>query len=222
MDIGIVIVSHNKPKYVWEAINSVLNQTHKNFKAILIDSGVLYDQGEFDRLVDSRFEIIRSDETDEIRRTKMVPQWLFNRLKTTLCEWPLVTYLCDDDLLLPEYFDRFVKARAASGGSCFYSSQRCQQRDGSTLLRLADRDRGLNTGQRLDCIVDYLQFCHTGEAMAEAYKVYGPELHPEGKEHYWHSDGIFMERMASLYTVKAIPGEPTSVNRRTPESVNIK
>ena len=67
-DIGIIIVSHNKPKYVMQAINSVINQTHENWKEIIVDSGVLYDQGFFDDLTDSRLKICILDETPDIRK----------------------------------------------------------------------------------------------------------------------------------------------------------
>ncbi len=46
-DISILILSHNKPDFVKEAVQSVLDQTHQNWEAILIDSGVLHGRGIF-------------------------------------------------------------------------------------------------------------------------------------------------------------------------------
>ena len=61
-DLSIIIVSHNKPVLVKEAVQSVLNQTHSDWEAVLVDSGVLLEQGCFGFIQDPRFRVIPSGE----------------------------------------------------------------------------------------------------------------------------------------------------------------
>ena len=71
--VTCIIISHNKPKYVCEVIDSVYKQTFSNWRAIVFDSGVLYDSGYFNNLQimkDPRFMLIRSWETEEIKKSK--------------------------------------------------------------------------------------------------------------------------------------------------------
>ena len=45
----VVIVSHNKPDLLAEAVQSVLDQSFTDWQGILIDSGLLYDRGFFEQ-----------------------------------------------------------------------------------------------------------------------------------------------------------------------------
>lgn len=44
-DLSILIVSHNKPRFAKAAVQSVLDQTYSSWQGILMDSGVLLNQG---------------------------------------------------------------------------------------------------------------------------------------------------------------------------------
>lgn len=59
MEFSIVIPLYNKEKHIARAINSVLNQTHKNFELIVVDDGST-DSGvnEVKKIKDSRIRLI--------------------------------------------------------------------------------------------------------------------------------------------------------------------
>ena len=71
---SIIIVSHNKPKCVKEAVQSVLDQTHQDWEAVLIDSGVLLEQGFFDIIKTSASGSCKLERTRH-RKTKLMPCW---------------------------------------------------------------------------------------------------------------------------------------------------
>jgi predicted GNAT family acetyltransferase len=87
--------------------------------------------------------------------------------------------------------------------------------------RRADRPGGRSVGgKRMDCVVDYLQFCHTKE-LAEMLGIQkGNELWPEGKDTESHADGVFMEKCGELVPIYPIDIK-VSQNRRTPQSTYV-
>jgi spore maturation protein CgeD len=230
-DVSIIIVSHNKPRFVTEAVNSVLQQTHGNWEATLVDSGVLLNQDFFSQFKDPRLKVVASREPPDLARTKNPASWCFNRwLNSGEVSGELILYLCDDDLLYPEAFETFWRFYVEHGREpqAMYSSQDLGLvgRDGRMRIigrRVADKPAGrFCRGRRLDCRVDYLQFCHTLrilEKMREAYKT--THYHSEDKRDASHADGIFMEQVGALTTVHPI-SKVLSVNRRTTESANLE
>ena len=58
-DLSVIITSHNKPRFAKEAVQSLLDQTHHNWQGILVDSGVLLNQGFFNYLNDPRLKLVR-------------------------------------------------------------------------------------------------------------------------------------------------------------------
>lgn len=230
-DISLILVSHNKPGFVREAVDCVLKQTFGNWEAFLVDSGVLLSQAFFDYISDSRCQILPSGETRELAKTKNMASWCFNRLLNSgQVKGELILYLCDDDLLYPEAFATFWEFYVQHGREpqAMYSSQDIGlvDHEGKTKVigqRLADKPRGrFCRGKRLDCRVDYLQFCHTRAILDRYREVYNTtEYHCEDKRHGHHADGIFLERVGNLTTVHPIP-KVLSMNRRTLDSVNLE
>ncbi|MDA1276433.1 MAG: glycosyltransferase family A protein [Verrucomicrobia bacterium] len=229
-DLSIIIVSHNKPDLVREAIESVRAQTHTNWEAVVVDSGVLLEQGCYDFIRDDRFQVRASGETPELARRTNMASWCFNQiLNEGSLTGELILYLCDDDLLYPEAFETFWKFYSDHNREpqAMYASQNIGvlERDGTTRVvgkRTADRLAGKSCGgKKLDCKVDYLQFCHTFEILKRFKDVYGTDrFHSEDKEDASHADGIFMEQIGALVPVHPID-KVLSLNRRTPGSANL-
>ena len=230
-DISLIVISHNKPQSIKEAIQGVLSQTHKNWEGVLVDSGVLLNQGFFGYLDDSRMKIIPSGETPGMGKATNMAAWCCNKiLNSHFLAGELVMYLCDDDLLYPEAFEtswtyylQYDRAPQA-----MYASQDIGLVDppGKTQVigrRAADRPGGrLCKGRRLDCRVDYLQFCHTAKILEKFREVYKTtQYHSEDKRDAHHADGIFMEQIGALTKVYNID-KVLSMNRRTVQSANLE
>jgi spore maturation protein CgeD len=229
--LSIVIVSHNKPRFVKEAIQSVLDQTFSDWQGVLMDSGVLLGQGFFGYLHDPRLKVVASGETSELARTKNMASWCFNRLLNSgQLAGELIMYLNDDDLFYPEAFESYWNFYVEHNREpqAIYASQDIGlvDPDGKTQIigrRVADRPGGrFCKGRRLDCRVDYLQFCHTAMILDKFREVYKTsQFHSEDKRDTHHADGIFMEQIGALTKVYNI-NKVLSMNRRTVESANLE
>lgn len=218
-EISCIIISHNKPEYVKEAIQSVLNQTFQDWQAILIDSGVLYDIGFFDWIKDERMQVMRSTENEEVRSLLSPAPWCFNAcLRSGLVKSNLITYLCDDDIWYDNAFEVFVNYwKDHPDIDAMYASQDIAVHEPSgtryiTGERRAMQIMGKASGHYMDCVVDYLQFCHTLRILSRMN-----EYWPEHKITEHHADGVFMDRIGALVPVYPIDIK-VSQNRRTPKS----
>ncbi|HOX58943.1 MAG TPA: glycosyltransferase family A protein [Candidatus Paceibacterota bacterium] len=230
-DFSILIISHNKPLSVKEAIQGVLDQTHPNWEATLMDSGVLLNRGFFAYLTDPRVTVISTGETPEFARTRNMASWCLNQwLNSDRAKGELIMYLCDDDLLYPEAFETYWNFYCQNNRvpQAMYASQDIGVVDpeGKTRVtgrRIADRPRGrFCGGRRLDCRVDSLQLCHTSRILEEFRRVYKTsKFHSDDKRDAHHADGIFMEQLGALTKVYNID-KVLSMNRRTTESANLE
>jgi hypothetical protein len=230
-DISILIISHNKPRFVKEAVQCVLDQTHPNWEGTLMDSGILLNQGFFAYLKDPRLKIIPTGETPEFARTRNMASWCLNQwLNSDRARGELIMYLCDDDLLYPEAFETYWSFYCKNDRvpQAMYASQDIgvvdlQGRNQIVGRRIADRPGGrFCKGRRLDCRVDSLQLCHTSQLLEKFREVYkSSQFHSEDKRDAHHADGIFMEQIGALtkfYNINKV----LSMNRRTAESANLE
>lgn len=224
----IIMLSHNKPEFCLQAIESLLKQSHKDFQCILTDSGILYDQGYFNFLNgDKRFTIVRSEETEDIKNRLSIAPWCFNNcFRNHLVKGELILYLCDDDIYYEnalEVFYNFFKKNPHVHAAYASEDMGFIEPDGVLINcgeRIADIKRGrCILSEDLDCIVDYLQFCHKHEVL-NWLSVKNQEYFPESKVCDNHSDGIYMSRIGDIVPVYPIDIK-VGMNRRTPQSVHL-
>ena len=225
--VSCILLSHDKADYVGEAINSLLAQTFPDWEAVVMDSGVLYDHGFFSRLTamkDPRIRLVRSWETEEIRKTKTIASWCFNEcFRKKLLNGQYVAYLCDDDLFYPNAFQAFYDyVQTHSDAKALYASVDMTgvSAEGEKLLfreMLAEEVRGSCCGGGpLDCYVDYLQLCHR----IDLFNLFsGDEFWPEDREVIQHADGIFLEKIGSRVPIYPVPVK-IGENRKVPISLN--
>jgi hypothetical protein len=222
-----IVVSHNKPARVTEALASLACQTFSDWEAIVFDSGVLYDQGFFESLPflsDSRFRLVRSWETDELRRTKTIASWCSNEcFRKQLVRGKYVTYLCDDDLLNPgafEAFHRFLETRPTAMALYGAVDMTVVNEQGERFLLReipAKEIKGsVCGGGRLDRQVDYLQICHHVDVLKSFPN---DEYWPEDRDAIRHADGIFLEQIGRRYPIYPVAAK-IGENRKVPESLN--
>jgi hypothetical protein len=222
-----IVISHNKPAHVIEALESLARQTFADWEAIVFDSGFLYDQGFFDALplmADPRFRLVRSWETEDLRRTKTIASWCSNEcFRQGLVRGKYVTYLCDDDLLDPGAFAAFSRhiefhpeAMALYGSVEMTVVNELGERFVLREIPAKGIKGSVCGGGRLDQQVDYLQICHHVDVL----KTFPTdEYWPEDRDAIRHADGIFLEQVGRhfpIYPVAARIGE----NRKVPASLN--
>lgn len=218
-EITCLVVSHNKPDYIKEAVNSLLAQRFQEWQAVLVDSGVLYDAGFFTWIQDPRIELVRSKETQEIRSTRAPAPWCFNEcFRHGLVKGKLVTYLCDDDVWYDNAFEVFVTYwKHHPEAEAMYASQDVSIHVNGHRYTIGERRAvhvmGHAAGRYLDCVVDYLQFCHTLKVLDKLRGDYWPEH----KITETHADGVFMDRVGAVTPIHPIDIK-IGQNRRTPKS----
>lgn len=228
MLVTCICVCHNKPEITHEAIQSVVNQSYHDWELLIVDSGVLYDKGFYDDFSwrhDGRISLIRSTETPETKASKAMAPWCFNECyRKGLVNGDLVMYLCDDDLLYPNAFETFVAyTQHNTNALAMYASQDIGviYPNGWRAIvgeRRADRPGGKAcNGKQMDCVVDYLQFCHKRELVN---MIGGDSFWPEGKDTESHADGVLMEMVGMLTPIYPIDIK-VSQNRRTPTSTYV-
>jgi glycosyltransferase involved in cell wall biosynthesis len=225
--MSCIVISHNKPHYLPDALNSLLAQSMEDWEAIVIDSGMLYDQGYFDRLPgidDPRIRLFRSWETEELRQTKTIASWCINEcFRKGLVRGEFVTYLCDDDFFYPNAFQAFrdyahmrkdVRVMYASVDmtSVTPNGEEVYFRE-SVANEMKGRCCG---GGPLDCHVDYLQLCHRVDALKT---LPSDEYWPESRESIRHADGLFMEALGERFPIHPVK-EKIGQNRKVPSSLN--
>jgi GT2 family glycosyltransferase len=227
MLVTCICVCHEKPELAHEAIQSIVDQSYPRWEAIIVDSGVLYDAGYYEQFPwrhDARIHLFRSTETAELRRIKAMAPWCFNEcFRKGFVHGDLVMYLCDDDILYPNAFETFVSyADGHPGAQAMYASQDLGVIWPSGKRTISGERRATQVGgrcvngRRMDCEVDYLQFCHKRGVL----KFLGhDEYWPEGKDTETHADGIFMERIGEHVPIQPIDIK-VSQNRRTTHSLN--
>ena len=222
-----IVLSHAKPDIVAEAIGSVARQSFKDWEAIVFDSGVLHDQGFFTNLpvmADPRIRLVRSWETEELRRTRTIASWCFNEcFRKDLVRGRYVTYLCDDDLLYPGAFEAFHRhveknpETMAMYGSIDMTVVNEAGEKFHWQELVADEIKGkCCQGGALDSKVDYLQLCHHVDVLKTLPT---DEYWPEDRTVIRHADGIFLEMIGEHFPIVPVAGK-IGENRKVPQSLN--
>jgi glycosyltransferase involved in cell wall biosynthesis len=219
MTFSIIILSHEKPKLVRQAIDTAQAQTCPAGEILIMDSGALLKEIPYGHM-DAITRIQHTAETPEIRDTKVMPCWVLNQSIPNLAgEW--IVCLCDDDLLLPGYLESFkLKLPESKEPACLYTGEMRTRADQNGCVTedlgnfIADRERGPGD---MDCQVDYLQFIFNRALWQKLCERHDGKPFPEERESYQHADGLFMERAVSVVKAQPVPGL-NCINRRTPLS----
>lgn len=222
----VVLTSHEKPALVRQAIESVLAQTWTDFELMIVDSGPLL--ASLAKYLDqfpsayTRLRLRCTMETEDIKRAKHIVSWVYNRF-VPLARGRYITYLCDDDLYLPDYLAGFAAA---------IESRNPAEPEPDGLWTGILKERHTKDGVKLDAIGqchpngrprmlnhDYLQYCHSKRAFLELAAECGGEVWSEKIADHYGADGRFMERMWNRFgEFKRVDGL-RAINRRTPLSV---
>lgn len=101
--VGVYLPTKNRVELLKKAVESVLAQTYKNFKLLVIDDGSTDGtQAYLDSITDPRVNYIRNEQSERACKAR-------NRAIKAL-DTELVTGLDDDDVFLPERLECLLKA----------------------------------------------------------------------------------------------------------------
>lgn len=220
--VTCILTSHRKKQFIHDAIGSVLQQSHPYWQLIIMDSGYLYNTGEFDRHEynsDIRITVATTGETvanidiEEHDRSSILSNptmqgWSINEcFRRGLVHGDLAVYLSDDDYFTTHTFETYVnRAIDCPNEHAWYGLADCYEvlNDGSE-VKISELPSlpigtiaGLGTDISLDCKADGGQICHRIKT------AYVPWPEPSEIEDAAHCDGLWMDALGKLVTIYPI------------------
>ena len=125
-EVSVILTSYNKPQWIGEAIESVLNQTFVDFELLIMednssDPKVLEKINEY--ITDSRIKLYNSDVLEEDRKKLCRYAYLINLAVKTISTGDFITYLADDDLYYKDRLERMVSFLKETNHKVVYGNQ---------------------------------------------------------------------------------------------------
>lgn len=187
--VSVLLTTYNRPQMLAEAINSVLTQTCQDFELIILDDNSPPDLGMINVLMPvwghPKVRIYK-DDVQPGERAARVRYAVLANIGLALARGEYVTYLCDDDLYLPERLDMMVSRLDEGDCQVVYGSQRCE-RDG----QLQFTRPAAAVLSKASCVVDHSSVMHT---RAAGLAVGGWDEDPA---HWRQADAAFWDRLTN-------------------------
>lgn len=214
---SVLMLSHQRPVLLIQALESVLGQSYKDFDLTVVDSGALTPM--LLEQYGDRISVLESQDELLPPNTGIGP-WLMNRFMPNL-QGPWIVHLGDDDLYWQDYLETFANAiRLYPDQKTFVTGQVRVVCDALGRLQGVKGEHpavGTYTTGRLDCHVDGMQFCFHKSVWDKLCVEYDHKPWPEEIESVKHADGLFMERAVKIQPAMPVAGIHC-VNRRSPSS----
>ena len=102
--ISVVVPAHNIEEYIAKCLTSIIEQTFKDFEAIIVENGsddLTFDVSKKYAEADNRFKIIRAEKAS-------VSNARNEGIKAATGQY--ITFIDGDDFVSPDYFSEFAKA----------------------------------------------------------------------------------------------------------------
>lgn len=170
--VSVIMTIYNKPKWLNEAIDSVLNQTYENWQLLLMEDNS--PNPEVRRIIESyndpRIEVHYSDITEAERYKTARYATLINDAGFRHAKGDYYTYLTDDDFYYPHRLQTMVDGLEADHVSVVYGAQQIVDADGGKagvrgpfgiLTGYGDNDSAFNK-------VDHNSVMHTRKSFFDA------------------------------------------------------
>ncbi len=201
-----LLISHQKPRWVHEAIQSVLTQTSADWNLVIVDSGSLIE--ELRRYEsDARVRIVESSDGPRCQG------WQTNEaVRRGWIVGDLVHCMTDDDKLDPDAFAAWLRAaRFAPDQSAWFGQANRTETVPGGEVPLGVLDAA--PGARLNGRIDGIQVCCRRELFGRC-----PWPEEEDRETRGHADGIYLDRLQAAGTVHRLDVK-VGTHRHTPDSV---
>lgn len=167
LKILILLLAYNRPRMIRDTFDSINRSTYKNFQVALIDDGSLIPMESIAKEVlgpeeFSKTIIYRIDDSkeDKLRRGgSVIGEYMNKAMKELGCD--LAIFLCDDDLLLPDYLENLNKYFIANPDVPYAYSHVRIFNDGEDPFLVEKRPYWLNKTETIDpyCALDASQVC---------------------------------------------------------------
>lgn len=182
--VSVILTSWNKPAFLCEAIRSVLTQTYRDFELLILD-----DNSDNTGTILARYHShpkcrVWVSDVRPAERRMLVRYAVLANVGLEMARGRYITYLCDDDLYLPQRLGHMVERLERGDCEVVYGSQRLIQ-DG--------REIGYRQAAEIlsdaYCKVDHSSVMHT---KAAAEKVGAWDTAPE---HWRIADAVFWRKL---------------------------
>lgn len=218
--VSVIMTIYNKPQYLRESLDSVMNQTYENWELIAMEDNSPNPEVKeiLSEYNDPRIVKYFSNVSEEERYLTARYATLANIAVSTIASGDYITYLTDDDFYYPHRLETMVSVMNPPEISVVYSTQQVVDADGNraglrgpfgVLSGKTDQDSAFNK-------VDHNSVMHTRQAFFDAggwYNVSGV---------WGGADAYFWRRLHeagyTFYPASA-PDDPLEAKRYHTDSV---
>lgn len=213
-----VLCSYNKPQYVWEAIESILNQTYQDFELVLVDDNSRQETLDaLEPYLDNpKISFFQTGRTEEDRLLgyggAIVGNYALER-----CTGEYITFIGDDDLYYPNFFERMLLwMEGHRWDVAFCWQNRINLLDDGTI-----EERGINFSvtplENPSFILDGNQIVHKRELLEKIDQPWFPTDFETGS----YCDGLYMWKIGEISIWQPVP-ETLCKKRYTSLSTNVQ
>lgn len=211
--VSVILTVYNKPQWLNECIDSVLNQTYDDWELIILEDNS--PKPEVKIILESyklndKIQIYYSDIQEEERYKTARYATLINHGVRTMSSGEFITYLTDDDFYYPDRLEKMVKMLDISGVPIVYGNQQTVDENGN-LCGIRETKGILDSAWN---VVDHNSVMHRRELFDEAGGW------PDSPDIWGGADAHFWERLTNLgHKFYPINGKPLDAKRYHTESV---
>jgi spore maturation protein CgeD len=210
--VSVLLTVYNKPQWLKECIDSVINQTYENWELIILEdnSPEPMVQEILSSYADHRIKIYTSNISEEDRYKTTRYASLINLGVFQIATGDYITYLTDDDFYYPNRLESMIKALEDESIDIVYGSQRSIQPNGTT-IEVRDTQGILDVAYN---IVDHNSVMHRTQLF---YDVGG---WPDNPEYWAGADAYFWNRITDAgHKFYPVEGGPYEAKRYHGDSV---
>ncbi|OIJ10407.1 hypothetical protein BKP37_17865 [Anaerobacillus alkalilacustris] len=204
--VSIILTSYNRPNFVGKAIESVINQTMKDWELFVMDDSSNHETAKIIQsyLGDNRIYYINSGVKDEDRHKTTRYATLINQA-ISITKGKYLSYLTDDTVYLPNrlqvmtvYLDKHPSI------DIVYSSQKVQILN-EQLKIVSERKRNASRVlKKAANVVDHCSVLHTRRIAEKVFKKY--KSYWDDNPECWHNgDAVFWMRLNEFQPFYPIP-----------------
>ncbi|PLR76602.1 maturation of the outermost layer of the spore [Bacillus sp. V3-13] len=216
--VSIILTSYNKPLYVAESIESVLEQTEEDWELFIMDDNSNEDTSRvlYSYLRDPRIFYMNSGIDDDKRlQTTRYAVLINHAIPRTTGKY--ITYLTDDTVYMPNrlqvMLDYFIKNPTVE---IVYSSQKMEHLNKNDQVNFELELTATKVLTRAANVVDHCSVMHSRKIAEKVFSRYGSYWDVDPK--YWfNADAVFWTRLnefAPFYPIQ----EVLDITKKTPQS----